>query len=429
MSMHLADSAAFRRSDLESASVSPASARELALEFNEVWAARRQPASGQADVVDLFCGCGGLSCGFELVGRAAGEYRLAAAVDINGPAAETYAANLPIRPLLADLLAATDSPAAIDELVGLMNLREGAPLILIGGPPCQGFSAHRKKQGDVRDGRNALVAAFSRVAVRLQPDFIVLENVPELLAKRHWGRYLSFRRDLEECGYTVRAQIHNLAAFGVPQARFRALVLASKSPFHMPEGFLTPASFRTVRAAIGHLPPVEPGVPSPHDPMHVCTRHRRSTIETIRSVPLDGGSRPAGVGPECLDKVDGFRDVYGRLYWDRPANTITAFSRNPASGRYVHPEQHRGLSVREAALLQGFPSDFVFCGPFDDRFSQIGNAVPPVFATFIAAHVAHERAVDRAGSVCPNSDSDVTQPTSNSFSSGIAGRKKGMLRP
>ena len=155
----------------------------------------------------------------------------------------------------------------------------------------------------------------------------------------------------------------------------------------------------------------------------MTANHRRETLETIKRVPRNGGSRPSGVGPKCLDRVRGFYDVYGRLAWDKPAITVTHYSRNPASGRYVHPVQHRGLSVREAALLQTFPLGFVFEGTFDEKFSQIGNAVPPRFACFVAAQVLCELASakppadDELGSV------DVTSPVSSSYSSVIAGIK------
>jgi DNA (cytosine-5)-methyltransferase 1 len=232
---------------------------------------------------------------------------------------------------------------------------------------------------------------------------------------------------LESSGYQVRAHIHDLAGFGVPQHRFRALVIASKKRIAMPRAFLTGGNFVTVRQAIGYLPAVRPGMRCDDDAMHYCTRHNASTINTIKQVPKNGGRRPPGVGPKCLQNVDGFRDVYGRMFWDRPANTITAYSRNPASGRYVHPSQHRGLTIREAALLQGFPRDYAFEGPFDDRFSQIGNAVPPPFGCFVAAHLLGEWLSASPAASDAGSGLEVTRPTTNSFSSGIAGRKRTSL--
>lgn len=402
--------------------------RRLALGLPDLSTDRAAHADGPVDVLDLFCGCGGLSAGFELVGRAIPSYRLVGAADIDQAATETYAANLPIVPARVDLATVSAKPDRIDAFLASLPRRPGARTVLVGGPPCQGFSAHRKKDGKPKDERNALVCAYARFAVRLRPEIVVMENVPEILAKKDFVQFEAFRESLENAGYTVQAAIHNLGTFGVPQERFRALVVAARVPFEMPAGFLSPTEFRTVRDAIGHLPRVKPGKPSVTDAQHQCTHHRQSTIETIRRVPLDGGRRPDGVGPPCLHRVDGFRDVYGRLYWDRPSNTITGYARNPASGRYVHPEQHRGLTIREAALLQGFPAHYTFAGPFDHRFMQIGNAVPPTFAAYLAAHIWGELSASNAHQAVVRPTRTVVVPTSNSFSSGIAGRKRGRNR-
>lgn len=417
------------RNSLEDANSIRDAARRLAeraaLEGAPMFEASFSAADGPVDVVDLFSGCGGLSTGFEIVGRMVPSYRLAGAVDLDPWAAKTFARNLSVEPLLSDLSRVLESNEALDELVGALSLRPGSPLVLIGGPPCQGFSAHRKKAGKPDDVRNRLIQAFAKVADRLQPDIVVMENVPELLARKHWGQYKEFRGSLKDAGYVVQSQIHNLAGFGVPQERFRALVVAARRPLRMPTSFLAPGEFLTVRDAIGSLAPVAPGERDEFDPMHFCTRHRKSTVDTIKQVPVDGGRRPHGVGPACLDRVDGFRDVYGRMFWDRPANTITSYARNPASGRYVHPEQHRGLTIREAALLQGFPRQFHFEGPFDHLFVQIGNAVPPPFAAYVAAHLLGELLVPDESAELFQERVEVLGPTSDSFSSGIAGRKRG----
>ena len=108
----------------------------------------------------------------------------------------------------------------------------------------------------------------------------------------------------------------------------------------------------------------------------------------IAAVPRDGGNRPAGIGPKCLDKIKGFYDVYGRLSWNKPSITITQYARNPASGRFSHPEQNRGLTIREAARLQSFPDGFVWEGSLGEKFKQIGEAVPPLLALAIATKIA-----------------------------------------
>jgi DNA (cytosine-5)-methyltransferase 1 len=180
-----------------------------------------------------------------------------------------------------------------------------------------------------------------------------------------------------------------MAHFGVPQERYRAVILASRTfePL-LPPLQLDRSEFKTVRNAIAHLSALDPnGGRDQEDEMHRTSMHRRETIEIIEQVPKDGGSRPRGIGPGCLDRVQGFSDVYGRLAWDKPAITITARCRTPSCGRFTHPEQNRGLSIREAALLQGFPHSFRFEGPFDDCYKQIGNAVPPLFSLALANHL------------------------------------------
>lgn len=376
------------------------------------------------DVIDLFSGCGGMSAGFRALSTLVPFYNIIGALDIDQHANKTYERNLGLTPLQLDINELLVEDSLAYEHLFRDTRHKNRPLVLIGCAPCQGFSSHRKK--DKRfDERNSLVETLAKVAVRVQPDFVIMENVPELLAKKYWRHYELFKTTLEADGYYVRARIINMAEFGVPQERFRALVIASRRPFLMPSGFLRPQNFKTVRATIGHLESLVPGEPSRNDPMHVTSRHRKSTVNTIAQVPKNGGSRPFGIGPECLDRVKGFSDVYGRLYWDRPSITVTAYARNPASGRYSHPEQNRGLSIREAALLQGFPDDFRFDGPFDDKFKQIGNAVPPRFSAFLAAHMTGEILSGLLSEKEFEEDlrADITSPVSNSYSSVIAGIK------
>lgn len=379
-------------------------------------------ADGPIQVVDLFCGAGGLSAGFEAFGRILPSFKILGGVDRDPWATKTYSRNLPAIALERDIGEIARSPARIEQMAADLGVKAGQPLVLMGGPPCQGFSAHRKKNAVVNDTRNDLVAAFTTVATALRPEYIVFENVPEVMSEKHWDYFDGMCKRLKKAGYNVAAAVHNLAGFGVPQERFRTVLVGCKLHPRLPKPLFARNEYRTVRQAIGHLPPIRPGRADPFDPMHVCSNHRKETVETIRQVPRDGGRRPPGVGPRCLQEVDGFRDVYGRLFWDRPANTITAYARNPASGRYTHPHQHRGLSVREAALLQSFPPDYVFDGPFDHRFLQIGNAVPPRFATVLAAHIFFEMCANDANSLA--SDHAVLAPHCNSFSSGLAGRKK-----
>jgi len=357
--------------------------------FDAWWTAGKSVTDGPIDVIDFFSGAGGMSAGFRAVNGIAPSFRHILAVDVDAVANETYKRNLHLVPMLADVSEIRRKKAKFASLLRDAGRRHENPLVVIGCAPCQGFSSHRN-QSALPDARNDLFEDFGEIAVRLDADFIVIENVPELCTDRHWPRVERVKAKLKKAGYNVHIAVHNFAEFGLPQERFRAVMLAARQNFEPPEGYLNRSAFRTVRDAIGKLPYVEPGVAHSQDPLHQSAGHRASTIEMIKSVPKDGGRRRFDTGPASLQALakrqgkPGYEDVYGRLYWDRPAITITHYARNPASGRFVHPEQDRGLTAREAALLQGFPSDYEFAGGFDDKFRQIGNAVPPL----VAAHLA-----------------------------------------
>lgn len=383
------------------------------------------------DIVDLFCGCGGFSAGFRMLGQHVPSYRLAGALDIDSDAAATFRNNLGFAPLLLDAHEVARTGRGWEAFRASLSLTPGNGTIVIGGPPCQGFTSH-KRDIDAHADLNSLYVDFARIAVKLNPVAVVMENVPELVTTRSWPFYRKAVDTLRRSGLIVRTRIYNLAGFGVPQERFRCVTIAMRRPFAMPQSFLRREQYQTVRGAIGDLPPLVPGVPAPNDPDHVTAGHRNSTVRTIAMVRKDGGRRPAHVGPECLRRLarangrSGFDDVYGRLWWDRPSVTITGSSRNPASGRFSHPQQNRGLSVREAALLQGFPRGYRFVGSLDSRFLQVGNSVPPTFSAFLAAHVLAELLSPEPLSD-HDSSGDVVAPVGSSFSRLIAGIKKGHI--
>jgi DNA (cytosine-5)-methyltransferase 1 len=395
--------------------------------FDSLWAtAKLGDARAPIDVIDMFSGCGGMSAGFLAINGLVPAYRLIGAIDIDPVANETYARNLPITPQSIDVATLAQNPLRLRKLLERCGRRVTKPLVLIGCAPCQGFSSHRNAAGS-GDSRNPLFVHFARVAARLLPDVVVAENVPELLTSRYWPYVEEARSILKRAGYSVHLAVHNMAEFGVPQERFRAVLLALRRPFRPLTPILDRREFRTVRHAFAGLPPVEAGARHPDDPMHYSAGHKPSTLATIRAVPRDGGSRPPHVGPPCLARArerqgrGAYDDVYGRLWWDRPSITVTAYARNPASGRYVHPDQDRGLTVREAACLQGFPKDYWFAGSLDDRFRQIGNAVPPSFAAGLAAHVLAElvRPAEQM------EDTGIDEPVGVSFSRLIPALKAG----
>lgn len=366
----------------------------------------------QYDFVDFFCGAGGMSYGFHKMAELTDRLRWAGAVDIDEHAIDTYEHNYGHRPANVNL-----GEAGIEEIRSVLDLKEENELILIGCAPCQGFSAHRKKDRRGPDSRNTLVGRFAEIAVELNPKMIIMENVPDLLAKKHWHHFKAFKDTVKAAGYHIAVKILGMADYGTPQSRFRTVLIAARDFIPtLPDPVFSPDQYRTVRDAIGNLPPLKAGGKDMIDPMHITSRHRKETIDILKQVPKDGGNRPIGVGPECLDKVKGFYDVYGRLAWDKTAVTITARCRTPSCGRFVHPDQDRGLSVREAALLQGFPSDFYFEGPFDDKYKQIGNAVSPIFSTALAGHVL----TMLAGLNHAEIEECINEPTFGSYSGMIA---------
>lgn len=400
-------------------------ATRAALDIDSLWDTARGVV-GPIDVIDMFSGCGGMSAGFQAVNALVPAFRLAMSMDVDPVANTTYETNLGLKPLQTDVAELAANPAFARRLVGKRRQSKNAPLVMIGCAPCQGFSSHRNAAGE-NDIRNSLFVSFAKVAAAVKPDVVICENVPELLTTRHWPYVKTASEVLKEAGYTVKVDVHDMAAFGVPQQRFRAVVIAMRKPFSLPSPLLNKQSYRTVRDVIAALPELRAGARSLDDPMHYTVKHKASTIETIKQVPKNGGKLPEGVGPECLWRAAArrgravYEDVYGRLWWDRPAITITAHARNPASGRYVHPDQDRGLSVREAALLQSFPSGYMFEGSLDACFRQIGNAVPPAFAASLAVHLLGELVYDGA---C-DSREGIIKPVGPSFSRLIPAIKAG----
>ncbi len=376
-------------------------------------------------LIDFFSGAGGTSLGFAALNSVIPAFKMLGGCDINEISASTYSHNFGTITAHRDITDLAFNEGQLEEWLKNIGYDEKKATVMIGCTPCQGFSSHRKKHWNEEDDvRNSLIMAFAEIVKKVQPDVIIMENVPEFLSKRYWRYFSAAKKCYEDNGYIVKGTIYNAAAFGVPQERFRSIIIGMKKDFVLPVGYLQPAEYRTVRDAISHLPAVPAGIAAPNDPMHKSASHKQSTIDVIKQVPHDGGNRPAGVGPACLDKTKGFSDVYGRLYWDKPSITITHYARNPASGRYTHPEQDRGLTARETAILQSFPNGFEFKGKSDDIYRQIGEAVPPMLSSAIAASVLIEML-----SVCPNSEevsvspNSIDSPVSSSYSSVIAGIK------
>lgn len=318
--------------------------------------------------IDLFCGAGGLTLGLRQA-----CFRVVAAVEKDPLACETYRLNFGRRIHV--------EPKDIREVEGstllkAAGLARGELDLLAGCPPCQGFSRMRtKNRGESSsDDRNDLVHQFTRLVAEIVPRAAMMENVPGLA---HDERLQDTVAKLNHLGYEVAWKVLNAAHFGVPQRRRRLMLVATRgAQFQFAEREPTQP---TVRDAISGLPPAG----TSGDQLHDHGERRSSAVEAlITAIPRDGGSRSslgAGFQLACHQNFDGFHDVYGRMAWDSPAPTITGGCVNPSKGRFLHPEEDRTITLREAALLQGFPRHYRFSlsgGKF--RAAQmIGNAFPP----------------------------------------------------
>ena len=318
---------------------------------------------------DLFSGCGGLTLGLKQAG-----FNVIGAVEIDRLAVETYKMNHPEVYIWEKDIRAL----SINEVKKTLNIKKGELDLLAGCPPCQGFSAVRTLNGakKIKDPRNDLVFEFYRFTKGLMPKTIMMENVPGLVKDE---RMAVLKQRLEKLGYILEYKVLNAADFGVPQRRRRMILIGSK--FGAVSFAESDSISLSVRFAIESLPKPE----FSDDPLHKIAGRRTDRINNlIKRIPRDGGSRK-DIGKRyqlnCHKKCDGFKDIYGRMTWDRIAPTITGGCINPSKGRFLHPKQDREITLREAALLQSFPDDYQFSLK-RGRLAvaeMIGNALPPEF--------------------------------------------------
>ncbi|MDR2368814.1 MAG: DNA cytosine methyltransferase [Deltaproteobacteria bacterium] len=337
-------------------------------------------------LMDLFCGCGGMTLGF-LDQSHAVKVTPILAIDIDKDSVATYNANFGAHALCQDI----------------ETFAQNAPIpqadVVIGGPPCQGFSLLNKKRGG--DARRSLWKPFLDMVEKSAASIFVIENVKEL-----HGALES--RDISDhanrLGFTVFSRILNAADYGVPQIRNRTIIIGLKN--HLgPSRFLPPIptnstdglekpKWRTVREAISDLPePTGTEINSSGPPLdlHFGRNPTQISLSRYKLIP-SGGNRfdlaknAPELTPRCwLNKKSGSTDLFGRLRWDRPSVTIRTEFFKPEKGRYLHPDQDRPITHREAARLMGFPDSFLFSGNKTSIAKQIGNAVPPLLAKSIAS--------------------------------------------
>jgi DNA (cytosine-5)-methyltransferase 1 len=337
--------------------------------------------------VDFFCGAGGMSCGFSKEG-----VFILGGIDIEAQFRETYLANHEGAKFInRDII--RYQPNELQEELGLKKFDDN--LIFIGCSPCQYWSKistirHRSSYS------GNLIYDFQRFIKYFRPGFVVVENVPGIINKKNNHVFLEFLDFLLFHGYKYEHRIIRTDEYGVPQRRKRFVLIGSR----INDEIIFPESEEnqhlTVRRFIGEdngFPKLEDGNKDEADFMNFTSKLSPHNKRRLQVTPNDGGTRMAWKDnpklqiPAYEGKNDSFRSVYGRMYWDRPAPTITTRFIAISCGRFAHPEEDRGLSLKEGATLQTFPKDYKFKGSMVSIAKQIGNAVPPELARRIAESI------------------------------------------
>jgi DNA (cytosine-5)-methyltransferase 1 len=368
----------------------------------------------QYSILDLFCGTGGFSYGFE---KYSNRLRVEAAIDNAAYATATTAANHTKCKVLYDDIR-NIRPTQLSQVINGRQID-----LIIGGPPCQGFSSLRPfRSSDEDDPRNSLFENFALYVAKLRPRIFVMENVVGLLTFNQGESLSAIERCFNQIGYSTDWRVLNAANFGVPQKRERFIMIGRRdrgpvlfpTPTHAYTGKgigyrdktrmlvgsvdLPPAL--SVMDAIGDLPRVEPGKQAnryckkPNTQYqierrgsclelthHIATNHNARLLEVIQYAGDNINSIPEGL------VSSGFSSCYSRLNPNEPANTITVKFTSPASSKCIHPFQDRAITPREAARIQSFDDSYHFCGSKTDIALQIGNAVPPLLGQALAAPV------------------------------------------
>lgn len=330
--------------------------------------------------IDLFCGAGGLTHGFVLEG-----FPVVAGIDMDPSCRFPYEKNNSAKFIERDIT--TITATELDELFGDAEIK-----ILAGCAPCQPFSTYSQRYSVRGDTKWGLLYEFARLAKATKPDIITMENVPTV--GRHQVFY-EFIHALESLGYQVWYDVVDSSRYGVPQTRQRMVLLASK---HGQIKIIDPTHDKpkTVRQAIGHLRQLKAGEADCRDKLHVAATLSKVNLQRIKASAPGGTWRdwPKQLVASCHLSRSGktYPGVYGRMQWEKPAPTMTTQCYGYGNGRFGHPEQHRAISLREAAILQSFPRNYAFLPKgMEVKFKVlgrlIGNAVPVNLARAIARSI------------------------------------------
>lgn len=350
------------------------------------------PSSTDLVAADVFAGGGGLTVGLKRAG-----FRVASAVEIEPHAYATYKANHPeVRAFKQDVRTLKGADLVAPSPTGAVD-------VLAGCPPCQGFTSLTSKYRR-EDARNDLIVEMARLVEEVRPRAVMMENVPGLTEKGK-ALFREFVTRLVKAGYILRYDVLQVADFGVPQSRRRLVLLAGKGfairlpkPTHHRDGLNDLPRWRHVGDVIRGMPrPVlldeaeERGGPATVN-WHVTRRLSDENKKRIRAARVGQHWKkiPKRFRPTCHQEHDvGFQNVYGRMRWASVSPTITGGCTTFSKGRFGHPTQDRTISVREAALLQTFPADYVFDTPYMEYVCNIvGNALPCDFAEALARQCA-----------------------------------------
>lgn len=344
--------------------------------------------------IDLFCGAGGLSFGLQNAG-----IEIAAGIDLDPACAYPFEANVG-----AEFVEQDVRDVKPKNLASIW--RDADVRLLAGCAPCQPFSAHRRGADTRAEDRWSLLGEFGRLVAGSLPDLVTMENVPRIGSQ---AVFLDFVNCLEGLGYSVSWRSCSCLHFGLAQTRRRLVLVASLlGPIDVPVGE-PDAEPATVRQVIESLPEIASGGVDPADDLHRSRKLSPRNDQRIKASTPGGTWEdwPKSLRAPCHRKSSGatFRNVYARMSWDEPAPTITTLAHNFGAGRFGHPTQFRPISLREAAMLQGFPRSYEFVKPggtvyFSQLGRLIGNAVPPPVGEAVGeqliTHVADSDAAQAA---------------------------------
>ncbi|WP_404982549.1 DNA cytosine methyltransferase [Capnocytophaga granulosa] len=338
-------------------------------------------------VADLFSGVGGMSQGFTMAG-----FEIEMAIEYDKEIAASFQKNHP----------QTDVYAEDIRNINFSEIHKRYPTIdiVMGGPPCQGFS-QKGKRLSLHDPRNFLFKQFVGFVEEFSPKYFILENVPNIITTENGFFKDEIITSFNALGYQVCCGVLNAVDFGVPQDRRRAIFIGQKDVLEIK---LPPSKgiYNSVKDAIFDLPYIESGEgndPCPYDKLpttslqkslrgdctvlhnHIATRHNETALRRMSMVPIGEGRKVLPIEEQTRSIYSG---TYCRLLEDEVASTITTRFDTPSSGRFTHPLLNRCLTTREAARLQTFPDSFIFHGSKTSQMKQVGNAVPPYLAYAIA---------------------------------------------